>query len=399
MKIVQLTTSDMGGAGIAAKQLHLSLLQSRQDSQFITKVKLGPDIPSHVVTGDSFSDADIRKYYLNNRKNGFDYFSFPYSDFKLESLDAVNSADIVHLHWISDGFTDYKNVFSLENKKFVWTLHDMNPFTGGCHHSDGCMKYTQHCNYCPHLEGAIDEYISFKIFNYKNEALKNVSPDNLKIVTPSKWLSDLSQKSKCFERFGHTVIPNIIHLPVSGINREESRVKLGIKKDEIVLLFVAHGLDNPRKGLSALISAIQGMERKSNLRIVTVGGEGIKMEGINCINLGYITDGSKMAEAYSAADVFMLPSLAENFPNTIIESLLSGTPVIASAVGGIPEQITKENGILVNSNSAEEWVISINRFISEKENFNREKIKEEAKKKYDSQRILTDYVNLYKSFK
>jgi len=97
--------------------------------------------------------------------------------------------------------------------------------------------------------------------------------------------------------------------------------------------------------------------------------------------------------------VFVFDALAENFPNTIVESLLCGTPVIASAVGGIPEQITKENGILVQSNSAEEWVKAINSFIKEKESFNRDKIKTSAKQKYDTAKVLSDYVSLYKSFK
>ncbi len=398
MKIVHLTTSDTGGAGIAAKQLHLALLQGGHESSFVSKVKLGPDFPSHIVTGDSFSDSEIRKYYLNNKKGGFDYFSFPYSDFKLESLDVINSADIIHLHWISDGFTDYKNVFSLPNKKFVWTLHDMNPFTGGCHHSDGCIKFTKLCNYCPHLEGTVDEYISFKIHNYKKEALKNITGGNLKIVTPSKWLSDLSQKSECLKRFKHTVIPNIIHLPSSEIDREEARLKLGIHKDEIALLFVANGLDNPRKGLSALISALQGISRKDNLKIITVGGDEIKMEGLHNLNLGYVSDGMKMAETYTAADAFILPSLAENFPNTIVESLLCGTPVIASVVGGIPEQINNENGILVNSHSVEDWKHAINNFMNGKIIFNREQIKNEAMNKYESGTILGNYLNLYNSF-
>jgi len=355
-------------------------------------------MPSHQIVKTNNAFADLSGYYRKNQKPEFEYFSFPFSETDLSKVEAVVDSDIIHLHWISDSFIDYKNVFSL-NKKFVWTLHDMNPFTGGCHHSDGCNKFKNNCNYCYQLEGTVDEYVSGKILNYKKEALAKLTDDQLVIVTPSKWLSDLSKQSSIFKRFVHVVIPNIINLPVSGANRDVSRLRLGIKNDEIALLFVAHGLDNPRKGISALITAIEGMEKKEDLKIITVGAEGMKINGVNCTNLGFVKDNSKLAEAYVAADVFMLPSLAENFPNTIVESLLCGTPVIASAVGGIPEQITKENGILVQSNSAEEWVKAINSFIKEKESFNRDKIKTSAKQKYDTAKVLSDYVSLYKSFK
>src|ERR1700741_1382531 len=139
MKIVQLSTSDMGGAGIAAKQLHLQLLKNQVESKFITKVKLGNDIAGHEVIAEDqkqglikavikrvgntikyrvpFLDNDLN-YYLRNRDRSFEYFSFPFSDNDISSRQDIVNSDIIHLHWIADKFIDYKNVFSLSDKKF-----------------------------------------------------------------------------------------------------------------------------------------------------------------------------------------------------------------------------------------------------------------------------------------
>ncbi len=398
MKIVQVATSDMGGAGIAAKQLHKALLTKGKDSTFVTKVKLGEDTPAHVATGDSSEGTDLRNYYLKGRKPGFEYFSFPFSSLRSGSVDAINSADIVHLHWVSDSFIDPKDVFSLKNKKFVWTLHDMNPFTGGCHHSDGCLKFQTHCNYCPQLEGTVDEYMSHKILDHKFEALKQISSDSLKIVTPSQWLGNLSKQSKLLGRFEHSVIPNLVQVDSKELDRIESRRKMEIEDGQTVLLFVAHGVSNPRKGLRTLLEALRNIDKKENLKLITIGGDPISVDGINCFNFGFINDPGKIAEIFLVADAFMLPSLAENFPNTIVESLLCGTPVIASAVGGINEQISNDNGILVESNKAEDWVEAINVFLNVKDKFRRESIKKDAEKRYTCEKIIADHINLYESF-
>lgn len=416
MNIVQLSTSDMGGAGIAAKQLHLQLLNNHVNSTFLTKVKLGNDIQGHqIITPEKkkglmnaivnrlsntikyrfpFFDNNLN-YYLKNRKSGFEYFSFPFSDIDLTSVDSVRNADIVHLHWISDGFVDYKNVFSL-NKKYVWTLHDMNPFTGGCHSSDGCMKFQTNCNYCFQLEGTPDEYISYKILDYKLNALSKLDDDQLTIITPSQFLSDLSKTSKCFSRFKHVVIPNVIDFPMENTLQPECRRKLGIGDDKMVFLFVAHHVGNVRKGIYVLKEALAQLSHKENIRLITIGEKsGLQIAGIETIELGFLTDKLKIKEAYTAADAFLLPSMGENFPNTIVESLITGTPVIASNVGGIPEQVNDKNGILAEANSVKDWVRALNYFIDHKQNYNREEIEHIAKSKYDVNRITEEHLKIY----
>lgn len=395
MKIVQLTTSDMGGAGIAAKQLHLALLNNSTNSVFLSKVKLGQDFAAHQIVKTNSAFADLSGFYRKNQKPEFEYFSFPFSETDLTKVEAVGDSDIIHLHWISDGFIDYKNVFNL-NKKFVWTLHDMNPFTGGCHHSDGCNKFEKNCNYCFQLEGTVDEYVSGKILNYKREALSNVKDDQLVIVTPSQWLSDLSKKSSVLKRFEHVVIPNIVQMPDLSMTSEIARQNLGVSKDEFVFLIVAHSVNNLRKGIRVLMEAINQLSGKKNITLLLVGEKsGMKFQGIKTIELGFVTDKNKLSEVYNAADVFLLPSLAENFPNTIVEALSCGTPVLASGVGGISEQVNSKNGVLVGANNVSAWTKALTDMISTIGKYDRKTISQEARQRYNQEDILKQYLQIY----
>ncbi|MDF2448104.1 MAG: glycosyl transferase group 1 [Bacteroidota bacterium] len=419
IKVIQLSTSDMGGAGIAAKKLHLNLLNNGIESEFVTKVKLGGDIPAHRLVKETkkknilelalervsntikyrmpFFDNDLN-YYVRDRDKRFDYFSFPFSDNNIYQIEAVKNADILHLHWISDGFIDYRNVFSSgSGKKFVWTLHDMNPFTGGCHASDGCMKFENNCNYCFQLAGTPDEYLSNKLLNYKLAALNQLRDDQLTIITPSQFLSDLSKRSKAFSRFKHEVIPNVIVFPQDVLSRDECRDEFNLGRDTVTFLFVSHNVNNVRKGIGVIKEVLPRLVDK-NISLITIGEKsGIQIEGIQILELGFVTDKLLMKKAFFAADAFLLPSVSENFPNSIVEALLSGTPVIASNVGGIPEQIDEKNGILALSNSVHDWEMVVNQFINRRSMYNRSEIAREAAKKYEVNQIVQKHIELYKS--
>jgi glycosyltransferase involved in cell wall biosynthesis len=412
MKVVQLSTSDMGGAGIAAKNLHLALLEKKIESSFVSKMAVGdnferrfilnPEKKSFIANAihrlsSRFScfDNDAERYYLSGRSKEFEYFSLPWSELEPEKDPVISSADIIHLHWIADRFIDYKKIFALKNKRFVWTLHDMNPFTGGCHHSDGSMKFEADCNYCHQLKGTRDEYLSGKIHRYKSEALKEIKNDQLIIVTPSQWLGQLSKRSSLFKRFQHEVIPNCIHMPQDVVDRIALRKKHGIKEDEILFLFVAHHFDNPRKGINTLLKAVEELNNDS-IRLATVGQKSPDFKNnLKLKQFGFVTDPVMMKELYTIADVFLLPSKAENFPNTIVEALLCGTPVIASQVGGIPEQVNERNGLLAEPGNVEDWKNKIVQFLNNRKNYDRSEIKSAAESSFNNSEIAQENIDLY----
>ncbi|MCC6370019.1 MAG: glycosyltransferase [Bacteroidia bacterium] len=411
MKVTHLSTSDLGGAGIAAKNLHLALLQNGIASSFVSKWQLGPEFEGGSKLTEAAPNVTHRiknallsrlwpqllqapeELILKNRNPKWEHFSFPWADSDPFSHSAISTADIIHLNWVADGFMDYNKVFVPE-KKYVWTLHDMNPFTGGCHHSDGCEKFTDTCNFCPQLSGERNQYASNVIFNYKLKALSAINSQDMVVVAPSQWLSTLASKSSLLGRFKHLTIPNIINWPQQTLNRSALRNENGITENETLFLFVAHHYDNPRKGVAVLLKALEAL-KDENYKVYVVGNELGQIKNPHIKICGYISDKTKLMELYSMADAFLLPSVAENFPNTIVEALLCGTPVIASNVGGIPEQINNSNGLLVQSHTSEAWTEVIKNFISHKQSFNREIIKQEAQKKYATTNIIEKYMAVY----
>jgi len=310
----------------------------------------------------------------------------------------VQQADIIHLHWVSEGFLNYPSFFSTVRKKIVWTLHDMNPFTGGCHHSDDCMKFMSECRHCPQLQGTIDENFAFEMQSLKKELFDEQPPGQIKIVTPSEWLRRLSSQSALFKKFDHDRIPNGIDPEVFRIHdQSESRKQLNLPADKKILLFVSNEVNNKRKGIDILIESLSKLN-DSDVAVCTIGKSpssfDIKMEQHH---LGFITDENKMAMAYNAADVFVLPSLAENFPNTSCESLFCGTPVVAFDVGGLNEQVHAGNGILVEKMSSDALGASIRKVLSA--SFDREAISREAKSKFGLEEASRKYIKLYESLK
>lgn len=410
MNIVQLSTSDLGGAGIAAKSLHQALLDEGVHSTFVTRHKMGPAIKEHFVLHPPHASVAQRivakiqrvlvpgvfttpeQYFLSERPTGFEHYSLPWSTLEPFTVNEMKQADIVHLHWVSDGFVDYGKIFTT-HKKYVWTLHDMNPFTGGCHHSDGCMKFSENCNYCPQLKGTRDEYLSGKVLRYKIQALQALKDNQLVVVAPSQWLAGLSKKSTILGRFEHRVIRNVVSIPAGTVNRHEVRKRYGIKETETVFLFVAHHFDNPRKGIGTLLEAL-GKISNNGCRIVTVGEKMARFDALNVLQLGYINDRTLLKEIYTMADAFVLPSLAENFPNTIAEALLCGTPVIASKVGGITEQINPDNGLLVDSRQSDAWTEGLSAFLSTR--FDRALIAKQASEAYNPDIVVKETIALYK---
>ena len=191
MKILHLTSSHTGGAGIAALRLHKMLLIYGVQSSFLSKTlhdienscfKIDNVYPatSRIKTiyrnvlerATPYSGSNSKKslQLLKNKPKGFELFTFPYSNLFVEECSLVKEADIIHLHWIADDFINYKTFFpSIKNKAIVWTFHDMNPFTGGCHHADSCIYYRSECKNCPQLpeKSAIETA-------YINQEIKNI---------------------------------------------------------------------------------------------------------------------------------------------------------------------------------------------------------------------------------
>ena len=270
-----------------------------------------------------------------------------------EILEEIPRGDIINLHWIAD-FVDYRILFGRlgGQRAFVWRLADMNAFTGGCHYDDHCGGFTRGCGNCPQLGSKTREDLSHRIWERKRDAFESLADENLHIVTLCRWMTEVVAESPLLARFPRTEIPNGVDLDAfAPRDREFARGVLGIPRDARVVMFVSDQLSNRRKGFALLLDALSGMRTHPGLFLVSVGrGRAPRTDSIPCINLGHASNDRWLSLIYSAADVFVIPSLQDNLPNTVLEAMATGTPVVGFGVGGVLDMVREgRNGLLVEA--------------------------------------------------
>ena len=359
MKVVLINTYDIqGGAARAAYRLHKGLLQHETDSRLLVLNKNSDDSFVIQITCHASKDDEIEKCYFNAIQNAYinanrteisnTLFSLPYPGYDLSMLPEVQNADIINLHWVAwyQSPITLQKLFEL-GKPVVWTLHDQWAFTGGCHYSAGCNKYKRDCSSCPQL--ADDPFgLPEKILKDKRDLFKGA---NLTLVTPSRWLSECANESNLFKKLRIITIPNAVETDLFiPISKETARQNLGLPLHGLIVLFGSENGDEKRKGFKEMLSAIRmcmnsdkfaRLVKDNKINFTCFGRPSKELEaaGINVCPLGYLDSDEQMRDAYSAADIFILPSLEDNLPNTMLESMSCGTPVISFEVGGIPDVI------------------------------------------------------------
>ena len=418
MKILLINTYDFGGAAKACIRLHLGLIELNINSNLLLKESIynlnhsSDFVPKidfrqrvrfkiNVLLKKYFninSKFDKARFFLQIRPKGLEMFSFPFSPYDLTKCELYSDADIIHLHWVAD-FLDWKSFFAKNKKPVIWTLHDENPFTGGEHYQEKHFGIDKKGNPIPRVYLKEELNIELKILKEKKSAIKNTS--NIHIVCPSKWLLEKSKNSSLFKRFPHYLIqygfPTHIYKPISKI---EARSKLSIPLDKTVLLFVADSLSNKRKGFEFLLSALKSIDNRimDNILLCSVGKADFIDKYSNHLHFGKIDDEETIALIYSAANLFIIPSLEDNFPNTMIESLLCGTPVVGFNIGGIPDVIKDGiNGFLCEEISVTSLKKTIEKAVNNLHLINNSDIAITAKNKFALIKQATEYSNLYKS--
>jgi GT2 family glycosyltransferase/glycosyltransferase involved in cell wall biosynthesis/predicted O-methyltransferase YrrM/SAM-dependent methyltransferase len=353
---------DFGGAGKAAYRLHKGLQSLGIVSTMLVISKKTNDpsvlvLPSGVpgVPTDRWAslfqhwNAELAAY--PHRPQGLEIFTDTACDVRFDMIKEIRDADVINLHWVA-GLFDYEHSAQVfKGKKIVWTLHDMNLFTGGCHYVGSCLKYHKKCGSCPQLGSSIGQDLSRSVFEQKAAVYDNL---DLTVVTPSRWLGGCSSSSALFGRFRHEVIPYGFPLDTfRPLDRCQIRAGLTIPVDSKLILFGADYVSNERKGFSYLVEALKLLKNsgiQQNLILATFGNIDPAAEiscGFPVLHFGSVGDEEQMALLYNAADVFVLPSLEDNLPNTVVESLACGTPVAAFEVGGVPDMVKhQQNGFL-----------------------------------------------------
>lgn len=280
--------------------------------------------------------------YQASRPAGYDSFSDDRTHHGATLLSQLPSCDVINLHWIAS-FVDYQSFFDQVPKRIptIWTLHDMNAFTGGCHYDHGCGRFTVGCGLCPQLGSRDQVDLSKQIWERKVGIYNKIAPERMRIVTPSRWLASEVERSRLFRRFPVSVIPNGVDTDVfSPQDRVVARAALQVPQDTNVILFVADAVDVKRKGFVLLAEALAGLSDFPRLFLISLGsGEPTVDASIPHLHLGHLGNDRLLALVYSAADLFVISSIQDNLPNTVLESLACGTPVVGFRVGGIPDMV------------------------------------------------------------
>jgi glycosyltransferase involved in cell wall biosynthesis len=360
MRILLLSTYDIrGGAARAAYRLCKGLTAAGHDVKMLVQTKSGND--GFVEQPDHFSYrkfSKIRGYldlipaFIKTRKKVLFSIGWLPSWAVTKKIGSYNP-DVIHLHWINKGFVNLRSLREIR-KPIIWTLHDMWAFTGGCHYAYDCERYIIGCGKCPVLLSGKESDMSRRFYKRKKEIYEQLS--SLTIVTPSHWMTGLAKKSGIFE--GHRVLtlPNAIDVSLyKPSGKDEARKLLGLPGNKRLVLFNAmNATTDERKGYKYLMSALLSMDL-SDIGLVIVGSDrlsGMEPAGMKVHLLGLVKDTETMVKSYNACDVFVLPSLQDNLPNTVMESLACGTPVVAFNTGGIPDMVDhKKNGYLADYKS------------------------------------------------
>lgn len=357
MKVVILSTfGDYGGAAVCSNRLVVALGKAGVDVELLTLHAYNNDI-SFPLLGNSYLSS-VKKWYhfikerltvlfaIKSRKNLYK-FSVANSGLDLLSIPSIQQADIIHLHWINFGMMSIGQLERLATeKKIVWTMHDMWAFTGGCHYAMDCSNYTATCDNCFYLKTS---RLSKAVLQRK---LKEWSKPMFQLCGTSNWVKDCAQNSSVFKDYEvkllSTPIDTEIFKPVEVMSLG------GFKKDpnQYYILFGAVDLNDERKGFKYLNNALKLVsEQRPNVHLLTFGASLIENQSsdLPTTSFGKITDINQLNIIYNLADVFVLPSIQDNLPNTVMESMSSGTPVVAFDSGGVKDMIDHgANGYLAD---------------------------------------------------
>lgn len=414
MRILLLNTSELtGGAAIACNRLMHALNANGCEAKMLVRDKQTND-PNVVSVNNGKFKRLLNKWrfywergviFLHNHFLRKDLFrvSIANTGNDISQHPLVKEADIIHLHWVNQGFLSIRDIkkLTLLGKPIVWTMHDQWPYTAICHYVGGCDKFTSQCHHCVQLHQCSKNGISKRLFLKKQQLFQN---KNVTLVGCSQWIANEGRKSAVAQSAKFTSIPNAIDTKLyQPMSQAECREMFQLPQNKKLILYGACKATDKRKGvdfLPAMFQSLNHSNEDSNVCLVVFGSQSEELSAlvdVPVLNVGYIRSKEKMIQLYNAVDLFLIPSLEDNLPNTIMESMACGTPCVGFKTGGIPEMIDhKQNGYIAEYQDAEDLARGI-RYVLEEADY--EQISHNARQKveqcYAESVVATRYMELY----
>lgn len=356
MNVLHVNTYDTsGGAAVAMYRLHGELRRLGHQSQLLVghQTTPGPDIDYISRQARHFrtmSDKVLDRIgILLEGKLGVDIWAYRNS-WHISQISAFRNADVVNLHNIHGDYFNFRALPEMgRHKPIVWTLHDMWAMTGHCAYVYDCERWRTGCYACPLLKEPGRKIVepppmpidrTRSIWRAKRDVYQQMQ---LHIITPSQWLASLVRESILSSAVSVQCIPNGIDLDVfRPMDREIARQVLDLPVDSRIIFFSAHGVMHGRKGFLYFLRALESLQEPRSIWLLVSGGK-VELDEqatrFKVRQLGSLRDEHLQRLAFTAADVFVFPTLADNQPLVLLEALACGTPVISFDVDGIPEII------------------------------------------------------------
>ena len=348
------STDYMGGASRSAYRLHDGLRRLGCESRMFVgaKYRSDPDVVSYRPTTNMRARVKrmVRQVWLERQANRYLTTSPAartlYADDRTrwgdDFLAQIPQADVIHLHWIG-GFVDYGAFFGWlpTTMPLAFTLHDMANFTGGCCFDLECGKFMKGCGACPQLGSRDNDDLTSRVWRRKKRFYAGLRPERVRVVAPCTWLANEAKRSELLGRFECAAIPNGLDMEVfQPRERHAARELAGVPMDATVVLFMADNINQYRKGFHLLAQALEQIGEERELFLLSIGKDPTPELGrFRHVHIDDLTNDRTLSFIYSAADIFVLPSLADNFPNTALEAIACGIPVAAFDSGGVPEMV------------------------------------------------------------
>ena len=380
MRILIVNTSERtGGAAVAANRLMEALNNNGEKARMLVRDKETDNI--NVVEVGRRKRAQwhflwerwcifVRLHF--SRRHLFD-IDMANTGNDITRMREFREADVVHLHWVNQGMLSLQGIRRIldSGKPVVWTMHDIWPATGICHLTLGCARFKSACSNCKYLPGqGGGNDLAAQVWRRKEQLL---SHRNVVFVACSKWLQAEARSSGLLKGQRIYSIPNPIDLHTfHPADKQAARRSLQLPAEKRLILFVSQRVTNANKGMDYLVEACRQLadsrpEMRQTTGVVILGGHAEEVAGklpFEVFPLGYVSEPQRIVSVYRAADVFVLPSLSENLPNTIMEAMACGVPCVGFRVGGIPEEIDHlKNGYVATYRDAADlargigWVI------------------------------------------
>jgi len=368
------TYENKGGAAKATLRLFHGLGENKVDALMLVQNRSTND-PFVIIPGRKWQTFcyNLRPYVdflipllLTRKRILFSTSLLP--DTVYMTIHSLNP-EVVHLNWIAGGMIKIESLSRISSP-IVWTFHDLWAFTGGCHYpAMGCERFTEGCGYCPILHSQKKKDLSYRVFLRKQRVYEKIK--ELYIITPSNWLAGLVRKSPLTSGRSVNVIPNGLDIEVfKPSDRIEARKQFHLPGNKKILLFGAvRSINNELKGFHHLINALSFLKGQAyELVVFGASDSGVsKKMPVPTRFMGFISDESRLASLYAAADVVVVPSVQEVFGQTATEALACGIPVVAFANGGLTDIVQHmHNGYLARKFEPEdlasgiEWVLEDN---------------------------------------